>query len=167
MKPVGIERPERKRYPRLREKEDLKIVRFISELRKEYPAPEYDPRYDGSWNPADVILSSYWEKRTKKVQELCRKHSLKDTGWKGKLIKRLYLHWRSKKMMLGQVFYGYSKGCELVGTPTCVCGTLRRDEMEQFRKEREERKAMIKRAENGPRRYPRLYTRYPRLGKKK
>ena len=116
------------RFPRLpgHGETDEIILKFI-ELRKKYPAPEYNWR-GGAWNPGDYLPAWSMKQNTEHLQALCEKHSLKSEGSRWKLIKRLYLHWRASRLKTiekGFEFYGYGEGFENIQIPSCHCGNQR------------------------------------------
>jgi hypothetical protein len=169
MKYPEPEKP-KQRFPRTKNV----IAIYMAELRVKYPPPEYNPHYDGSMNPADMVLQSFMKVTKKKLRKWCRKHSLKDTGNRRKMIKRLYLHWRASKMGMGDPQIGYGKGYECTEPPRCVCGARRRSDFILYEKrkeqEREMRRKQRRRADelwtrafnkNYHRRFPRL--RFPRF----
>jgi hypothetical protein len=135
MKPVVPEDPVH-RFPRT----DNVVTLYVAKLRIKYPAPSYNWRYDGSTNPADIVLQSLVEASKKKLRRLCGKHSLETWGNKRRLIKRMYLHWRASKMNLGDPQIGYGKGYESTRNPTCVCGFRKRVDLVAFEKRKEDAK---------------------------
>ena len=115
--------PERKvhRFPRT----DDKYALFVAQLRAEYPAPEYNWKYDGGWNPADIILGTLVKAGLTKLQKFCDTHALEPSDNKRDMIKKLYLHWRASKMKsreIGVSYYGYGKGFMNTRKPDCPCG---------------------------------------------
>lgn len=117
------------RFPRT----DDRDVLYVANLKRKYPPPKYNPRYDGGWNPSDGILNWLLGLGTKKLRKFCDAHALEDTGSRRKLIKRMYLHWRagklaSQKILVGKgEWIGYGKGYESTREPTCHCGRHRRE----------------------------------------
>lgn len=122
------------RFPRTTDKYAL----FVAQLRAEYPAPEYNPRFDGAWNPASVILGWLAKLGLTKLRGLCIKHSLDPSNGKRDMIKRMYLHWRSSRMKLrtGASYYGYGEGFMNTRKPDCTCGFLRIPTVRFFRRMR-------------------------------
>lgn len=125
---------QRLRFPRTRDSEML----YLAKIRVKYPPPPYDPRRDGSWNPADGIFDWLFRKKKKKLRKLCKRHALEHRGSKVKLVKRLYLHWRAKKLGLGNPQVGYGPGYECVDIPTCSCGVISRKSLMEAEKRKEE-----------------------------
>jgi hypothetical protein len=164
VKSIETERLVPWRYPRLSKDDDVELVAFVTKLRRRYPAPAYDPIRDGSYDPASWILDWLLRQRKSKLRELCDKHALKTTGSKKKLIQRQYLHWRSLKLGLGKIYYGYGKHHEFTRPPDCICNCLKVSEMEKLREDKMNRKAANKRAKEQSeiRRFPREIMRFPR-----
>ncbi len=158
------------RFPRT----DDKAMLYLCRIRAKYPAPPHNPHAEGPYNPADSVLSSLLKQDEKVLKKLCDKHALRTGGSRGKLIKRLYLHWRASKLVhFGKIvgsgtYIGYGKGYRSTRTPTCHCGSQRRDEYE---KTREDKKAVRKAREEAKAkaairrfpRYPKGIMRFPRL----
>lgn len=116
------------------------IILYVAKLRVKYPPPVYNWRFDGSINPADLVLQSLVESSKKKLRRLCDKHSMETWGNKRRLIKRMYLHWRASKLELGDPQIGYGKGYKSTRTPDCVCGFRKRADLVAFEKRKEEAK---------------------------
>ena len=109
------------RFPRTTNKYAI----YISQLRAEFPAPEYNPRYDGSTNPADFILSWLMNLRLSKLKLSCDRHALYPSESKREMIGMIYKHWRASKMKLrfsGVSYYGYGPGYMNTRKPECSCG---------------------------------------------
>ena len=157
-----------RRFPRTADKDLL----FMAKIRAKYPAPDYNPREDGSYNPADMVIDFHLNCSKKKMRRLCRKHSLEDTGTKRKLMKRMYLHWRASKLWQGTTYYGYGKGFENTRIPDCVCGYINVKEWQKTEQLKENVKILNRKFKQNfgrtePRRFPRLaegdHLRFPRL----
>lgn len=157
------------RYPRSKDT----VILYIAHLRAKYPAPQHSWKYGPSINPADMILGDLGECSKKKLKRLAEKHSLKTTGGRRKLIKRMYLHWRAAKFGIGDPYIGYGPGYESTRTPDCVCGFRKRADIEKEEKykedTREARKKQRKEATElwdkafALREERRLHPRFPRL----
>ena len=150
------------RFPRTDDDDLL----FMRELRLKYPAPKHDPFNYGPYNPADYVINAVLSYKTKKLRRLCRKHALRSDGSRQKLMRRMYLHWRSNKFKLGPVYYGYGPGCWNTRVPTCICGYLRRDDMEGREQEKKDRRELNKQQREAAKpimRFPReAVQRFPR-----
>lgn len=124
------------RFPRLVKKDREKILkrlRFLDRLRAEYPAPAYNPHYDGSWNPAGFVLGAQVDRSTDHLRGLVEKHGMDPSGSRQDLMRQMYLHWRAAKLGIGYPFYGYGPGYRcVVPKPTCVCGFMRNTSMTRF-----------------------------------
>jgi hypothetical protein len=126
------------RFPRTEDKDIL----YLAKLRLKYPAPPWNWKYDGGYNPADYVVEFNLRQSKKKLRKLCRKHSLDPIGSKRKLVGRLYLHWRASKLKIGNPNYGYGPGYESTKTPDCVCGSKKKTDDEDFLRRKEELKEM-------------------------
>jgi len=163
-------RPVRKAVPSPRfPRTENHIAIFVSKLRVRYPPPKYNPAYDGSIDPADFVLNSLGGGSKKDLKRWCNNHSLKPSGSRRKMIKRIYLHWRASKFGYGDPQIGYGKGYEATKTPSCVCGFRRKADIVSFEKNREKQKMMLREQRHKldklwrdpyKRRFPRL--RFPR-----
>lgn len=128
------------RFPRTSDK----LFLYVALFRAKYKPPPYNFRTDGSWNPADGVLNSLLKCDKKQLRRLCKKHALDYKGWIGKLIRRLYLHWRAAKFEHQGVkvgsgeFIGYGKGYENTRIPNCPCGSRSRIEVREFEKKKED-----------------------------
>lgn len=148
------------RFPRT----DDQMVLYVRELRLKYPAPEHD--WGMGHNPADAILSWLLKITKRKLRKSCDRHALKH-GSRRRMIKRIYLHWRSSVLKLGKVYYAYGPGFQNTRIPDCSCGYLRRDVMEAREESAKQRKAQ-RQAQTAPRiqrfpRYAKGRKRFPRL----
>lgn len=94
----NIERTVPRRFPRLVNKEDQKVLTFIYKLRIKYPLPSYNRAFDGSWNPGAVVLSTLAFAKKKKLRKWADTNLQDDRGSRFTLIKKLYLHWRRAKI---------------------------------------------------------------------
>lgn len=129
------------RFPRTKDRE----MQYLAKIRAKYPPPFYNPRTDGSWNPADGIFDWLCKCSKKKLRRLCIKHALDETGSRKRLIKKMYLHWRAAKLGKGKVWIGYGKGYENTRTPTCPCGSRNKLEIQKSEQKKEELKELAKR----------------------
>ena len=133
---------------------------YMSKIRRKYPPPAYNPKRDGSYDPADTVIKAGLSQKKKKLRKLCRRHGLDYTGNKQKLMKRMYLHWRDMKFFLfnenvnDYPWAGYGPGYERVNPPQCTCGSRQRFE--------ERKKKAFH--DDGIRRFPR-HPRFPRTKK--
>lgn len=125
-----------RRFPRLRDKRQIRVLRFLHKLRTKYPIPSYNPKYDGSWNPGLGVLDGLIKLEKKKLKRMCFKHSLETFGSRFKLIRRMYLHWRASKLVLGSPYIGYGEGYKSTKTPSCPCGFYPRSEVERINMEK-------------------------------
>jgi hypothetical protein len=129
------------RFPRTDDGEML----YLAKMRAKYPAPPYNPRTDGSWNPADGIFEWLCKQQKQHLRKLCERHALESTGSRKRLIKRMYLHWRAAKLGLGKEWIGYGKGYENTRIPTCPCGSKNKIEMLRLEKRKQELKEAARR----------------------
>jgi hypothetical protein len=122
------------RFPRTNNKYAL----FTAQLRAEFPAPEYNPRFDGAYDPAAKVLSWAIAQGLTKLKALCIHHSLDPSDSKRDMVKKLYLHWRARKMKLrlGSEHYGYGPGFMNTRIPNCACGFLKIPIVRFFRRMR-------------------------------
>lgn len=147
----------------------------MAAIRDKYPPPDYNPHTDGSWNPATDVIDFHLKCSKKQLRKLCKKHALDHVGSKRKLMKRMYLHWRSAKFFLqgegrGKEYYGYGKGYEAVRKPDCPCGYILVADWEKLQQKKEDRRLINKRLRADLkvkiRRFPRLakgfHFRFPR-----
>ena len=144
------------RFPRTEDR----ALAFMVKVRINHPPPPYNWRTDGSVDPSDWVLDQLLKYSRKKLRRLCRKHALEPTGRRSRLVFRLWMHWRAKKLMIGEEYYGYGKGYRNTETPTCSCGYLRRDYIEGVAKRKLDQKVNAKKRTNGVQdgrqRFPRL-----------
>jgi hypothetical protein len=94
-----IERRVFKRFPRIHDKAVLKRIIFVHELRQKYPLPAHDPR-TGYCNPGVGVLDWLVGLPQAKLKHYANKYGLADSGSSFKLIKRIYLHWRRRQIVL-------------------------------------------------------------------
>jgi hypothetical protein len=94
-----IERRVFKRFPRIRDATLLKRIIFVHELRAKYPLPAHDPR-TGYGNPGAVVLDWLVGLPKQKLKHYSGKYGLNSLGSGFKLIKRIYLHWRRRQIVL-------------------------------------------------------------------
>ncbi len=120
-------------------------MRYLAKIRAQYPSPPYNPKTDGSWNPADGIFDWLLKCDNQKLQQLCSRHALDHTGSRRELVKRMYLHWRANKLGKGKIWIGYGKGYENVRIPDCPCGSKNKMWMQMAEARKEELKEMAKR----------------------
>jgi hypothetical protein len=109
--------------PRFPRTEDP-VVDFVAAMRIQYPAPFYNPRTDGSWNPADLIIDWLMSQKRIELRRLCRKHALRE-GSRSGMVKRMYLHWRHAKLRKGFPYIGYDTGFLNTREPNCICGAVK------------------------------------------
>lgn len=144
-----------KRHARIADIDPTLILKMLDR----WPLPRQEPfdKYGPGW-------ALGWMLRQDKghLQELCEKHGLKTSGERTKLVRRLYLHDRSRRMRLGDPRIGYGPGHEEVRTPKCECGRWLRKDLEALmaaKAKNRERKKLQQGAHK--KRFPRL-ARYPR-----
>lgn len=149
------------RFPRTKDSEMV----YLAKIRTKYPPPPYNPRTDGSLNPADWIFDWLCKRKTKKLRKLCVKHALDNTGSRRQLIKLMYLHWRAVKSGIGKEWIGYGPGYENTRMPDCCPSAKSREYVKKAQAQEEKWKEH--------KRYMRKYVmlpsriRFPRYSKKR
>ena len=88
-----------RRFPRVHDKAILKRILYVTKLRAKYPLPAHDPR-TGYSNPGLYVLDWLIGLPKEKLKFYAGRYGLDNDCGTFKLIKRIYLFWRTRKLQL-------------------------------------------------------------------